>query len=64
MKVIKQVVVPFSIGNDKDQPNTKRNHGNNTLEVPIGTITRAKVKIEWDCTSYMEQDGPRGAWEI
>ena len=44
MKVTKQVVVPFSIGNDKDQPNTKRNHGNNPLEVPIGPITRAKVK--------------------
>jgi len=44
VKVTKQIVVPFSIGNDKDQPNTKRNHGNNPLEVPIGPITRAKVK--------------------
>jgi len=29
---------------DADQPNTKRNHANNPLEVPIGPITRAKAK--------------------
>jgi hypothetical protein len=29
---------------DEDQPNTKRNHANDPLEVPIGTITRARAK--------------------
>jgi hypothetical protein len=29
-------------GRDADQPNTKRNHANDPLEVPIGPITRAK----------------------
>jgi hypothetical protein len=29
---------------DADQPNTKRNHANNPLEVPIRPITRAKAK--------------------
>jgi len=28
----------------EDQPNTKRNHANNPLEVPIGLITRARAK--------------------
>ena len=28
-------------GDDADQPNTKRNHTNDPLEVPIGPITRA-----------------------
>ena len=28
-------------GDDADQPNTKRNHANDPLEVPIGPITRA-----------------------
>ena len=27
-----------------DQPNTKRNHANNPLEVPIGPITRVRAK--------------------
>ena len=31
-------------GDDEDQPNTKRNHANDPLEVPIGPITRAKTK--------------------
>jgi hypothetical protein len=31
-------------GDDEDQPNTKRNHANDPLEVPIGPITRAKAK--------------------
>ena len=30
-------------GNDEDQPNTKRNHANDLLEVPIRPITRAKA---------------------
>jgi hypothetical protein len=30
-------------GDDEDQPNTKRNHANNPLEVPIGPITRART---------------------
>ena len=30
-------------GNDEDQPNTKRNHANDPLEVPIGPITRARA---------------------
>ena len=30
--------------NDADQPNTKRNHVNDPLEVPIGPITRARAK--------------------
>jgi len=29
---------------DEDQPNTKHNHANDTLEVPIGPITRARAK--------------------
>jgi hypothetical protein len=29
---------------DEDQPNTKRNHANNPLKVPIGLITRARAK--------------------
>jgi len=31
-------------GDDADQPNTKRNHANDPLEVPIGPITRAREK--------------------
>jgi len=31
-------------GDDADQPNTKRDHANNSLEVPIGPITRARAK--------------------
>jgi hypothetical protein len=31
-------------GDDEDQPNIKRNHANNPLEVPIRPITRARVK--------------------
>jgi hypothetical protein len=31
-------------GDDADQPNTKRNHANNPLEVPVGPITRARAK--------------------
>jgi hypothetical protein len=31
-------------GNDADQPNIKRNHANDPLEVPIGLITRAGAK--------------------
>jgi hypothetical protein len=30
-------------GDDKDQPNTKRNYANDPLEVPIGPITRARA---------------------
>ena len=29
---------------DADQPNTKCNHANDPLEVPIGPITRARAK--------------------
>ena len=29
---------------DEDQPNTKRNHANDPLEVPIGPLTRARAK--------------------
>jgi hypothetical protein len=29
---------------DADQPNTKRNHAKDPLEVPIGPITRARAK--------------------
>ena len=29
---------------DADQSNTKRNHANNPLEVPIGPITRGRAK--------------------
>ena len=29
---------------DANQPNTKRNHANDPLEVPIGPITRARAK--------------------
>jgi len=29
---------------DEDQPNTKLNHANDPLEVPIGPITRARMK--------------------
>jgi hypothetical protein len=31
-------------GDDADQTNTKRNHANDPLEVPIGPITRARAK--------------------
>jgi hypothetical protein len=31
-------------GDDADQPNTKRNHANDPLKVPIGLITRARTK--------------------
>jgi len=31
-------------GDDADQPNTKRNHANDPLEVTIGPITRARAK--------------------
>jgi hypothetical protein len=30
-------------GDDEDQPNTKRNHANNSLKVPIGPITKARA---------------------
>jgi hypothetical protein len=30
-------------GDDEDQPNTKRNHANDLLEVPIRPITRAEA---------------------
>jgi len=32
------------IRDDEDQPNTKRNHANDPLEVPIGLITRVRAK--------------------
>jgi hypothetical protein len=31
-------------GDDEDQPNTKLNHANDSLEVPIGPITRVRAK--------------------
>jgi hypothetical protein len=31
-------------GDDKDQPNTKRNHANDPLEVPIEPIIKARAK--------------------
>jgi hypothetical protein len=31
-------------GDDADQPNTKRNHANDSLEVPVGPIIRARAK--------------------
>jgi len=31
-------------GDDEDQLNTKHNHANDPLEVPIGPITRARAK--------------------
>jgi hypothetical protein len=31
-------------GEDADQPNTKRNHANDPLKVPVGPITRAREK--------------------
>jgi hypothetical protein len=31
-------------GDDTDQPNTKRNHANDPLEVPIRPITRTRAK--------------------
>jgi hypothetical protein len=33
------------IGDDEDQPNTKRNHANDPLEVPIGPIIKAREKM-------------------
>jgi len=35
---------PGLITIDADQPNTKRNHANDPLEVPIGPITRARAQ--------------------
>jgi hypothetical protein len=34
---------PFVV--DEDQPNTKHNHVNDLLEVPIGPITRVRAKM-------------------
>jgi hypothetical protein len=34
----------LKIPSNEDQPNTKRNHANDPLEVPIGTITRDRAK--------------------
>ena len=34
----------FQLEYDADQPNTKRNHANDPLEVSIGSITRARAK--------------------
>jgi hypothetical protein len=31
-------------GDDADQPNTKRNHANNPLEVLVGPITKVRAK--------------------
>jgi len=50
---------------DEDQPNTKLNHANDPLEVPIGPITRARTKklkeaFKWACSENMEQNGSRG----
>jgi len=36
--------VSLNTTSDADQPNTKRNHANDPLEVPIGPITRARAK--------------------
>jgi len=33
-----------SITSDANQPNTKRNHANDPMEVPVGPITRARAK--------------------
>jgi len=37
------VITRFT-SDDADQPNTKRNHTNTPLEVPIGPITRVRAK--------------------
>ena len=41
---------------DEDQPNTKRNHANNPLEVPIGPMTRARVKKLKEALSGLVQN--------
>jgi len=51
---------------DEDQLNTKRNHANDPLEVPIGPITRVRAKklkeaLNEASTKYMEQNRPRRA---
>jgi DnaJ-domain-containing protein 1 len=50
---------------DEDQPNIKRNHANNPLEVTIGPIDLRKKKLKKALnelvSEHMEQDGPRGA---
>jgi hypothetical protein len=48
---------------DADQPNTKRNHANDPLEVPIGPITRATAKKLKEALNVLvqnivEQNGP------
>jgi hypothetical protein len=54
---------------DEDQLNTKRNHANDPLEVPIGPITRVRTKklkeaLNEASTKNIEQNRPRGAWDI
>jgi len=46
---------------DEDQPNIKRNHANDPLEVPITRAGAKKLKEPLNelCTEHMEQDGPR-----
>ena len=43
-RIPSQSIVGSWFQDDEDQPNTKRNHTNDQLEVPIGPITRARTK--------------------
>jgi hypothetical protein len=56
-------------GDDDDQPNTKRNHANNPLEVLIGPITRARAKKLKETLNGLVQNiwstmDLEGAWDI
>jgi hypothetical protein len=41
---------------DADQPNTYRNHANDSLEVPIGPITRARAKKLKEALNWLVQN--------
>jgi len=53
-------------GDDDDQPNTKHNHANDPLEVPITRAGAKKLKeaLNGLCIEHMDQDGPRKTWDI
>jgi hypothetical protein len=52
-----------------DQLNTKCNHANDPLEVPIGPIARARAKklkeaLNEHVQNIWSKNGPKGAWDI
>ena len=51
---------------DADQPNTKRNHANDPLEVPITRARAKKIKeaLNGLVQNIWSKNGPREAWDI